>query len=146
MMGKEGREDLARDMLEGREFVARCVYVCGCVGVWVCGCVGVWVCVRVCVCAAHTHIHAHTHTHSAGGVQHEINSWNYSDAEDERNERLLDKRWRAWRRDFEAQVRRHRPRWLNILDPPASQPWDFNVSFVDHHGPPSNCRPLLPLT
>ena len=47
-------------------------------------------------------------------------SWNYTDAEDLRNERLLDKRWRAWRRDFEAQVRRHTYSSSHSRNPPPT--------------------------
>jgi len=61
MMGKSGRRDPTRSLIEGHEF-----------------------------------------DKTAGGIAHQINSWNYSKAEEERNELLLDQKWRRWRREFES--------------------------------------------
>jgi len=73
---------------------------------------------------------------SAGGIEHQVSRWNYSAAEDMRNDRLLDDKWRQWRRAFEAEVERRRPRWQAILEPLRDEPSDFNLTFFDHRGRP----------
>jgi hypothetical protein len=47
------------------------------------------------------------------GFAHEVGMWNYSAREDARNERILDAKWRQWRREFEAELLRRRPRCKN---------------------------------
>lgn len=71
---------------------------------------------------------------SSGGIEHQTSRWNYSAAEDDRNDRLLEDKWRQWRRAFEAEVERRRPRWQDILEPLSHEPSDFNLTFFDHRG------------
>ena len=59
-----------------------------------------------------------------------------------RNQRLLDNKWRAWRRSFEAEVRMRRPRWEQILDAQQERfATGFNLSFFDHRDRPFPAQP-----